>query len=319
MQEAIHAKKTYHNLLVGIKKNLKINYLKIGCLAEAGWPIGRDCIENLDYYKYIKSNLSTSEGAVSQEMIDVIIPATDKDSKILPYTIDGIFKYIRHPINKVIVISPYSREILHICSQKNCQFIHEDSILPLTRKDIPYEVNGLDRSGWLFQQLLKLAADSLSQAKYYLILDADTVLIRPQVFEIDGKVVFLHSDEHHQPYFDLYYKLFSRKTKSNLSFVCHHMLFEKNKICELKKEIEIRYPGNRWYEILLSQIDRSNASSMSEYELYGQWMLQNYSEKIIREYWFNRGFAVKMLKDIDVLIEELSTEYRSLSFHSYLD
>ena len=49
--------------------------------------------------------------------------------------------------------------------------------------DIGLVVNGVDRSKWIYQQFLKWSGDDLAETTHYLVVDADTVLIRPQVFE----------------------------------------------------------------------------------------------------------------------------------------
>ena len=72
-----------------------------------------------------------------------------------------------------------------------------------------------------------MGADSLISEEYYLALDADTILIRPQIFEANRKAILLHSNEHHQPYFDAYEEFFGKKARTDLSFVSHQMMIEK--------------------------------------------------------------------------------------------
>jgi hypothetical protein len=287
-------------------------------LPRHGWPRDIERIGTLGYYKYVKENVSSGNSVSSQTKIDIIIPVVEKDLNVLPYVIDGARENLRHPIGRIMVVAPDSQRIKALCADKRCEFVWEDSVLPITAKDIDYNVNGLDRSGWLFQQFLKWSGDALSSQEYYLVLDADTVLIRPQVFEINGKVVLLHSDEHHQPYFTLYKKLLGVDTPTALSFTSHHILYQKRRIAELKRHIEYRHQGDPWYQVLLGAIDRSETSAISEYEIYGQWMLQNHSDKVIREYWFNVAMSRSRLRQFDRLKKELSKNYRSVSFHSYL-
>ena len=47
---------------------------------------------------------------------------------------------------------------------------------------IDYKYLEHDRSGWIFQQLLKLNWNGISEKKYCLIFDADTILIRNHLF-----------------------------------------------------------------------------------------------------------------------------------------
>jgi hypothetical protein len=55
--------------------------------------------------------------------------------------------------------------------------VDERSILPIGPGNIDYEIDGVDRSGWLYQQLLKLAAASVVAQRYSLALDADTIFL----------------------------------------------------------------------------------------------------------------------------------------------
>jgi glycosyltransferase involved in cell wall biosynthesis len=286
-------------------------------LVKHGWLCDMEKIGTLGYYKYIKDSVSSGNNVSSETKIDVIIMVVEKDLDVLPYVIDGVRENLKHPIGRIFVVAPDSEKIKALCADIGCQFVNENSLIPITKKDIKYVVDGMDRSGWLFQQLLKWSADSLSSQEYYLVIDADTVLIRPQVFEANGKAVFLHSDEHHQPYFEVYKELFGVNAPCDLSFVCHHMLYQKTKISELRKEIESKH-GDSWYNVILRAIDKSELSSISEYETYGQWMLQNYGDEIIREYWYNIPIKRTKLSKLNKLKSALSSKYRSISFHSYL-
>lgn len=287
-------------------------------LVKNGWPSTIEIVDTLGYYKYIKENVSWGNNVNSDVKIDVIIPLIEKDLEILPYTIDGIRKNLKHPIGRIIVVAPDSKKIKTKCVEKGCEFILEDTVLQITKDDIDYTVNGCDRSGWLFQQFIKYSADSLISQEHYLVLDADTVLISPQVFEVNGKTIFLHSDEHHQPYFDIFENLLGVPTTSDLSFVSHCMLFQKTKISELKNMLENRHNIGAWYEVILRNIDKSDSSAFSEYELYGHWMLNNYKNEMIREYWYNLPLDRNQVIQLRTLSEKLSGKYRSISCHSYL-
>jgi hypothetical protein len=275
-------------------------------------------IIQLGYYKYIKGNVSSIEGVRSPISLDIVLPAIEKDLAILPYAVESVRQWVKHPIKNIYVISPESEMIKEVCRNLNCIFINETSILPFKKNDLHYTINGADKSNWLYQQFLKYSIDSVCAQEHILILDADTVLLRPQVFEIDNKIVFLHSDEHHQSYFNLYKQLFGKETLTNLSFVSHQVLMQKSKLIELKNEIEFRHGDDKWYNCILKQLESSNDFRMSEYEIYGQWMLQNYPNEIEREYWFNIPCKPKNILKMNQIKNTLLKKYRSVSFHSYL-
>ncbi|MBE7445840.1 MAG: FkbM family methyltransferase [Planctomycetia bacterium] len=248
--------------------------------------------------------------------IDIIIPAHEKDADVLPYVIDAVRKNVNHPIGNIIIISYNSDKILTICTAKQCIFVNENTVLPITKNDIKHIVNGSDRTGWLFQQLLKLGGERLSSQEHYLILDADTIFIRPHVFEFQGKTIFYCSDEYHKPYFTMYERLLGIKAKCPLSFVSHTMLIEKTKLENLRKEIENKHKTT-WYEAIINNIDKSEGSGFSEYETYGNYVFSHYSKEIILEYWFNLSLAKGEIKNIENLKKQFLNKYKSISFHSY--
>jgi len=287
-------------------------------LPKEGWPPQIHQIDTLGYYKFIKGNVSSSEGVSSPVSLDIVIPVIEKDLAILPHAIAGVRQWVNHPIKNIYVISPESPKINEICRDLGCTFIDETTVLPLRKSDLHYFVKGVDRSSWLYQQFLKYSMDSVCSEEYFLILDADTVLLRPQVFEIKDKIVFLHSDEHQQPYFNLYKQLFGEETATNLSFVSHQVLMQKSKLNEIKKAIEQRHGGDVWYNTIVQLLKSSPEFAMSEYEIYGQWMLRTYPDEIEREYWFNIPCKPENIARLDTMKNSLAKKYRSVSFHSYL-
>ena len=285
-------------------------------LAKSGWPEVLEEKKTLGYFRSVKQNASIALDCQSKMKLDILIPVAEKDIDVLGRVVKGLKENLRHPIGRIIAVGPETNKVKFVSIAEGCEFIAEDSILPVRKEDIDYFVKGMDRSGWLFQQLLKWSGDQICTEDNYLVMDADTILIRPQVFEVGGKFVLLHSDEHHQPYFDLYKRLFGSETKTALSFVSHQMLMNKGLIGQLKQELQLRHGAN-WLEVLFANIDGSQVSGMSEYELYGQWLLANHPERIEREYWFNVPIPRAELDRFEEFKDKLYEFCRSISFHVY--
>ena len=68
--------------------------------------------------------------------LDVLIPVVEKDLEVLPYAIDSARENIKHPIGEIIIVAPDSEKIKALCKIKGCQFVNEDSVLPITKKEI---------------------------------------------------------------------------------------------------------------------------------------------------------------------------------------
>jgi len=249
--------------------------------------------------------------------IDIVIPAIDKDCEVLPYVIDSIREKIKHPIGEIVIISPKSKVIINLCKTKKCRFVDENTVLPITKKDINYTVAGADRSGWLFQQLLKWSGNKYVKNDYFLVADADTIFCRPQAFIYDNKVILpVNSQLCHTPYFTAYRKLLGKSIVPLLNFTSHRSLFQKSKLIRLKKSIE-RQSKTKWYKAIINSIDIKEGSSVSDYETYGQFVYSNYSREFMLEHWFNKSLKRGDLADIESLIKENSKIFKSLSLHSY--
>ncbi|WP_286892828.1 DUF6492 family protein [Thermobacillus sp.] len=250
----------------------------------------------------------------SGEPIDVLIPAVDKDAGTLPHTIDSIRSMVRHPIGTIYVVSPDSPRIRAICARKGCVFVNERLIEPLPKSRIRYRSKRWERSGWLYQQLLKLSGDRLVRRRHFLVMDADTVLIRPHRFRIGGKTVFYYRRWSQPEYFRTYRRLTGRRRKAKVSFVAHYMLFDRHKLYRFKAMLEARH-GKPWYRAIIDSIDRTRNFGFSEYETYGNMV---YGEN---------PSAVKLLPARNLHLRRgassltpaerrrYARNYRSLSFH----
>ncbi|UZR92531.1 DUF5672 family protein [Chondrinema litorale] len=269
-----------------------------------------------EYYPLLNKDPNLRKEISSQLPLDIIIPVVEKDLVTIPYVIDFAKQNIKHPIGKIYLISPSSEKIKKVAQSLQCCWVNEDTVLPIKKSEIEYKVNNEDRSGWLFQQLLKLSADQIAENNALLILDADTVFIRPRVFEYKGKQLLDHSDEWHPPYFDTYYKLTGYQPSSVLSFVAHYMLMEKDKLIALRKHIE-QHTQLNWIEAILKHTDRNSMSGFSEYELYGNFVLRKFKKEYKEFYWFNLRQSIKQPESIGYLAKLHSPQFKSLSFHRY--
>lgn len=242
--------------------------------------------------------------------IDVIIPAIEKDLATLPHAIDGIRKHVKHPIGRIYVVSPESARIRELCRAKHCRFVNEKSVLKLTKDRIRY---GL-RSGWLYQQLLKLGGDRVARHRYFLTMDADTVLIRPHRFLSGEKTTFYCRGWSQPEYFRTYKRLLGRKAARPSSFVTHYMLFDKRKLSRLKREIEQRH-GTSWYRAIMGSIDRKKSFGFSEFETYGNYVYGGDPSaarlKTAKNKHIHRPYRSLSPSEL----RRLAAKYRSLSFH----
>lgn len=249
--------------------------------------------------------------------LDVLIPVADTDTSVLPLTVEGLRRNLSHPLGKIIVVTKADSEAHRVAAELGCEVVDEETVVPVRRADIDYRVEPWDRSGWLLAQLLKLNAETLSTEDHVLVIDADTVLIRPQTFTYRGAVVALVSAEYHPPYFEAYKALLEEKPPSRVSFITHQTVMSRRTLVDLKALIERRRNGRPWWQAILDVCDFSELSCFAEYELYWNYALSR-DPSIIRRWWANCPLPRDRISSLDDLHREFGSRYRSLSFHHYI-
>ncbi|MFA6074533.1 MAG: DUF6492 family protein [Negativicutes bacterium] len=281
-------------------------------IPSSDWGCDIERINPVGYIKTHKRQIDLLCDSRSEMELDVIIPALESDLDVLKLSVEGVRKNLRHPICSIKIVSPSSERIKKFCLENKCEYFFENNALSLKKTDITYRVGKWNRSGWLFQQFLKWS-EIIPDTENYLVLDADTVFVRPVVFENNRRNIFLLSDEKNSAYLRCYERLFGYVPKASLSFVAHCMLINKTKLRILKNEIESKF-SLKWYQAIMNSIDYSEISGFSEYETYGNWMLENYPEETDLLYWSNYSTS-RINIDYQTLVKKYSSEYCSVSFH----
>jgi len=114
-----------------------------------------------------------------------------------------------------------------------------------------------------------------------LIIDSDTFFLKPTVFINNNKCLYNYGTEYHKPYFEHMLKLDKDliKVDKTKSGICHHMMFEKIYINKLINKIEEKH-NDTFYNVFLKMVTEVTGSGASEYEIYFNYMLKNYSDNI---------------------------------------
>ncbi|MFY0545837.1 DUF6492 family protein [Brevibacillus sp. H7] len=257
-------------------------------------------------------SLQTHGHLRSRTKIDILIPVIEKDLKTLPFVVHGVRRNVKHPIGQIFIVAPRSKRIMRFCKQMNCTFMDENSVLPIRKQNIRYRTKRW--SGWILQQLLKLSGDRFCSQNFFLVLDADTVLIRPHIFRLNQKTVFYCRNWSHHQYFRTYQKLLGRKAASRPSFVNHYMLFEKSKLSQLKRAIQARHKTS-WHSAILKCINRSKLFAFSEFETYGNFVRSKYPGRFILRRSLNKMIRGDARNLSGSTVKRLTKKYRSISFH----
>lgn len=261
------------------------------------------------------------------EPIDVIIPVHSKDIIALEFCIEGIKKNCQN-VRRIITISdlPYT---------SNAEWVSE-SIFPFNLKEVtkilsnngPQSIHTAkwneqvkSRSGWYFQQLLKLYAPFLIEniSSNVLIVDSDLIFLNPVHFlnQLHAGLYTTSTSEIHLPYFLHAKRLlggnFKRKDP-RISAIVNHMLFQKSVLQQLFETIETAHQMPLW-EAFCRQVDPKLApsSGASEYEIYFNFVFAHSSKVDIRPLkWRN----VKHMNS--TLLKDYEKKYDYVCWQSYL-
>jgi hypothetical protein len=244
--------------------------------------------------------------------IDIAIPCHFKDFENLALVLNGVRASTRNPVGKIFLITPdnLSKELQ---SQfPDCHVLTDESILGADIADAIARLVPQERSGWITQQIIKFRVALSSAEVATLILDADTILLKPRIFlDAQGIQILCVSNEYHYPYKEHQRKVFGGQNYL-LSFVTHHQL--------MKRETLRRIFGENGEGLLqfINLADFSEPNSVSEYDTYGEWMLAHKPNEITFAKWNNSPVKIDLGKTSYAEIQNKFGQYHSISNHSYL-
>ena len=264
-------KNDHYNLWVSGFKNILSNEDRIWLQQNR---INNNIIKQYEheYYLNLKHSLDN--------IFDIVIPVGPKDKNIIKlqieYTKKNIIGY------RYIYIISYDETI----QIDGCITISEN-IFPFSLETVSKYHGKLNRNGWFLQQLLKLYAGFYipNILDKYLVIDADTIFLKPTTFFKNGKSLYNYGNEYHKSYFEHMVKLHPelKKIDKEKSGICHHMLFETKFIKELFDIIEKKH-NDIFYNIFLKNAVETTGSGASEYEIYFNFILDKHINNImIRE------------------------------------
>lgn len=218
------------------------------------------------------------------EPVDVVIPSTHKDLDTLNLCIQGIRENCAQ-IRRIIVVSkePLTDQAEWFC-EDNFPFKKIEVMNALCEGNVCEW-----RSGWYYQQLLKLYSSFVipNISSNVLILDSDTVFLNPVTFINEkGEPLYNIGSEHYSPYFSHLNKLLPglKKVFSEYSGITHHMLFQKTVLEDLFFQVE-KYHKNVFWKAFCYCVDHDHVldSGASEYELYFNFLFSRSSKPHIRQ------------------------------------
>lgn len=241
-----------------------------------------------------------SESKENSPEFDIVIVASARHNEIAAIAIHHLLKLIVG-FRKIFLITNksnfpfYEKELIgHVV------LIDEDTVLPnltfSSLHDILSRSNCQSRTGWYFQQFLKMGISNNPQiSDHYLIWDADTVPLRPlHFFNENGQTLINLKEEFNPPYFTTMKKLLGLDKAVEKSFIAEHMMIQKSIMQELITKIS---DTGDWPNVIINSIEKAHLplSGFSEFETYGTYLLKYYPKRIeLRELKALRSGAKKL-------------------------
>jgi hypothetical protein len=209
-------------------------------------------------------------------MFDILITIAEKDFNKLRFCVNPIDLYVLR-FNKIHVVSDI--EIPEKYKPERAINYHLDrDVLP-----IDFELFDNKRKGWYKQQFIKLFQTITDHN--YLVIDGDTVLMRPLQVNPNYPCFYHGKNQFHKPYFELMTRLFGVTQANPYSFINEIMLFKRGYVLEMLEKLHLSVFG--FIDKVILDVNESREwSGFSEYELYGHWMSLNhpgaYIHRILR-------------------------------------
>ena len=259
--------------------------------------------------------------------IEILSVAAGKDLEFLGFTLSSAVKFSKNEIKKISIICPKKDvgrcQELILKTPLPCEvsIIDEETQIKEVIRNQLHDRFGR-RYGWVLQQLLALNYILNSNAHGILLLNADTIIMR-EVEWVDSSrnQILMASVEYHEPYYKFLHKILHFSLNPKYTFVTHHMFFqpllykailEKRGFSSLESLVKV----------VIEQSDRNESSPFCiEFEPYAQGMLQDFAG-YVRLRKFSNLSMLRTPENIssvrNIIDNDLSSEYNSVSFHDYL-
>ena len=264
--------------------------------------------------------------SVSNLKIELLFVATRKDLETFPLAALYAFQsVIGSEVQQISVITPkidvrLFKDVIN-SGTLPINVIDEESIVNnatiLELKEIYSK-----RFGWVLQQIIKLRFVENSKADGVLVVDSDTVLLMQRNWlDCGGRQILTPTWEFHRPYYHFLNSLNICSQDPAYTFVPHHMLMQPRIVSELISQLHWERDQDILNSIKSVNLPGENSPFSIDYELYAQYMFNNYPELLSLEKWANLSIARSKQgfdSQIKKLLPNVEKRSASLSFHSYL-
>ena len=236
---------------------------------------------------------------------DVWLVCHPKDFEVAKLTLESARLFVLNRIEKIYLVSTQRSRPPWL--PLDVEYVFEGSIPGI--EEVSSLLEGESYRGWILQQILKFSGAFFSRK--FVVIDCDTVLLKPHLFfSNEGTVLRLAYE--HSPHYRALEKSLDIFACPWASFVCHMMAFDGDVLHDMFGAIEAK-SGTDWRTYFAS-FAKERGMVMSEWDLYARFLIQNGHPYILRP-WINQSLEIGGQLSLETLIQKFSKHRNSVSLH----
>jgi hypothetical protein len=232
--------------------------------------------------------------------IDWFIPYHGKDKDTLSFSVESIHRNFANVGNVFIVTS----DDVNIDPRLARLIPEPDMIEDVSKSDISLKFKSMTgsgaRAGWVWQQLLKLNADLILPeiSDVFIWQDSDVLWCRRQGWHLANvDAIFGKVQEYHVPYLHAFQRITGMQPALGFSTIRHHEYVRKSVLAEMRS-ILAKHHGRTFTGAVTDSLDYSEASNLSEYDLYANWCAMSGKKAFLHDLvWQNSHSVPDVLPD----------------------
>ena len=261
------------------------------------------------FLSYLPRNLKTSDKPLS-----VVIPLAVKDIGKAAIAVASIRKYVKHPINEIVIVGQDHDAIRSFCAIHKLTYINENEIHPPCMH-ASYVSDKAKPSNWVRQQIIKLTVFNFISADSILVHDADTYFMRNVTFFSGDRQILFVADEYTKGYENLLFHFLGPIKRHRRSFIAHSMLFQRQLFKNLNEKVQENC-GLSLVDAILNKVEIANSGGLSEFEIYGNFIYSFHRDALKTRYWYNRKIPLGAKLPLEKL-ERRFWNMNSVSAHEH--
>jgi hypothetical protein len=283
----------------------------------------------LDFVRFVKANQipSTLIYEFNQlPAIEILIVVAKKDFITLPIALSSAIKNSLNPVSRIKIITTSDglqecKSLLEMLELEIPIFVEdEENVVSANFRTEMRSIFGR-KYGWGLQQFLTIESVLQSSSLGVLAINADTILLRPQIWlNSDQNQVLLQSSELHEPYYAVLASVFPNLQIQNISHITHHMLFQPDLLREIFSRNGLKSTEDLFHRLTGVFIADEESPFCLEFEPYAQGMRTYFPERFQLRRFSNVSIKVSgSMQETLLIVKSFEDEnkYNSISLHSW--